>query len=154
VDIENGKDLAELPASTLPGSGSIGFVPIASTGDGETWEPASDVTVANTEQAAMWRRLADAAWSLPPNYKRRRFLIDWATSDGNRDGAARRHGLTKDVARDAVSLFLRRTGVAETLVFRGARSQARAALPDPPPVRRLSKKEIASLPYRAPKEIS
>jgi hypothetical protein len=164
VDVEGGRDLNHLNATTLPGSGSLSFVSTTAEGpDGlfdatELFEVDNDAvyggftSVANTSQAVLWRKVMGAAHDLPSNYKHRAFLIDWATSGGKRRAAARRAGIPINIARGDTARFCARIGVEEIALFTSA-NPARSMKPEAPtpaPVRRLSKREIARLQYTPP----
>ena len=175
TDIESGRDLNRLPASTLPGAHGLSFVPVsADDGAGDVFDSVQmherqnleiygQVTgVADTPQAALWDAAAYFAHRLPLDYEHRDLILAW-TETGKLAESGKEFGLSRFAAYRAITKFCRLAGLDYEQLMSSADIYRGAVGPDTYvdpcvkvgkvctcPVRRLSKAEIARLTYTPP----
>lgn len=170
VDIEKGRDLNLMDASTFRGASDGGHgmevcqVPMTSNclrpGMEDYSSPgyfrASELEThegfADAPQARMWAVLSRAAHDLPVESGLRDLLVD-VTTTGEIDQAAKRHGLNRETVRIKVRRLCEAVGIDYANLLASARPRRPEPQTQAAPVRRLSRREIKRLQYSPPKRI-
>lgn len=144
VDIEGGRDLAQLNASTFRGGDGTRGVSFLRDDLEVTLEEVEDgrsLQLRDHPTAIYWRAVAVAANDLPHNHPRRAFILD-AAIIGNVAAAARDHDLAPDQGDRVWWAFLSRARLPRGALY-GSKSPTTPA--PPTAARSLSPDELAQL---------
>lgn len=172
-DIEGGRDLNKFSTSSFRGKAEedkgLEFVSTSSTSGGRPFDATelfladnrevygAATCVADTPQALLWRQIGQAIHALPGNAKHRAFLVTWSAT-GKQSESARRHNFTRGKARWIVDTFCAAHGFDKRRLFSTAKGDpvrsrtTTKAETLTPPVRHLTKREIAKLVYTPPRK--
>lgn len=168
VDIERGRDLNSMDASTFRGVSDGGHgmevmlvdpMPgvVASGGEQPSiYHSSSQLDTgehfADAPQARLWALLSQAANDLPREAKLRSLLVD-ITTCGEIFPAAERHGVDRKAAARRMRRLCNAVGVDYDQIFASPRPRRPPQPVEAAPVRRLSRVEIRALRYTPPKRM-